>query len=54
VTARRFTGAVAFFTVETSSGMVFEVAGEPSVAREGDTVGIEPTGAGLHIYPANR
>jgi len=52
VTGRRFTGAVAYFTVETSSGLVLEVAGPPAAAREGDAVGIEPTGAGLHLYPA--
>ncbi len=52
VTGRRFTGAVAYFTVETASGLVLEVAGAPAAAREGDVVGIEPTGMGLHLYPA--
>lgn len=52
VTARRFTGAVAYFTVVTPTGLTFEIAGAPSAAREGGIVGIEPTGAGLHLYPA--
>ncbi len=51
VTNRRFTGAVAYFSVQTPTGVVLEVAGEPTSAREGDAVGIEPTGAGLHLYP---
>ncbi len=52
VTGRRFTGAVAYFSVETAAGLSFEVAGTPAAAREGDAVGVEPTGAGLHLYPA--
>jgi putative spermidine/putrescine transport system ATP-binding protein len=52
VTGRRFTGAVAYFSVETSSGMILEVAGSPPAAREGDVVGLEPTGTGLHVFPA--
>ena len=52
VTGRRFTGAVAYFSVETSTGLSFEIAGTPAAAREGDTVGIESVGAGLHLFPA--
>jgi ABC-type Fe3+/spermidine/putrescine transport system ATPase subunit len=52
VTDRRFTGAVAYFSVETSSGLALEVAAPPGAAREGDSVGIEPTGTGLHLFPA--
>jgi ABC-type Fe3+/spermidine/putrescine transport system ATPase subunit len=52
VTGRRFTGAVAYFSVHTASGATIEIAAAPSAAREGDPVGIEPTGSGLHLYPA--
>jgi putative spermidine/putrescine transport system ATP-binding protein len=52
VTNRRFTGAVAYFSVECDSGSVVEVAGAPAAAREGDRVGLEPTGMGLHLFPA--
>ncbi len=51
VSNRRFTGAVAYFSVETPAGLILEVAGAPAVAREGDTVGVEPTGTGLHLFP---
>jgi len=51
VTNRRFTGAVAYFTVETPEGLVLEIAGAADAAREGDSVGLEPTGTGLHLYP---
>jgi iron(III) transport system ATP-binding protein len=52
VTNRRFTGAVAYFSVETPTGLVLEVAGPPAAAREGEAVGVEPTGTGLHLFPA--
>jgi ABC-type Fe3+/spermidine/putrescine transport system ATPase subunit len=52
VTNRRFTGAVAYFLVETPAGLALEVAGAPDAARDGETVGVEPTGTGLHLYPA--
>ncbi|TFG48551.1 MAG: ABC transporter ATP-binding protein [Gemmatimonadales bacterium] len=52
VTNRRFTGPIAYFLVETPAGHVLEVAGSPDAAREGDTVGVEPTGTGLHLFPA--
>jgi ABC-type Fe3+/spermidine/putrescine transport system ATPase subunit len=52
VSDRRFTGAVAYFSVDTASGATLEIAAPPSAAREGDTVGIEPTGHGLHLFPA--
>ncbi len=53
VTDRRFTGAVAYFSVETESGLVLEVAAEPSAAHEGDTVGVAPAAGGLHLYPVD-
>jgi len=54
VTGRRFTGAVAYFSVSTPSGLELEVAAPPGAAREGDAVGIEPAGAGLHLYPVEQ
>ena len=54
VTGRRFTGAVAYFSVETSSGLAFEIAGTPAAAREGDTVGIEAVGRGPPSLPGGR
>jgi ABC-type Fe3+/spermidine/putrescine transport system ATPase subunit len=53
VKVRRFTGAVAYFLVETELGFTLEVAGAPGAAREGDAVGVEPTGTGLHLYPVD-
>jgi len=51
ITGRRFTGPVAFFSVLTAGGAALEVAARPDAAREGDAVGVEPAGAGLHLYP---
>jgi len=51
VTDRRFTGAVAYFLVETDSGLMLEVAAAPSAAREGERVGVTPADSGLHLYP---
>jgi ABC-type Fe3+/spermidine/putrescine transport system ATPase subunit len=51
VTGRRFTGPVAFFSVLTAGGSALEVAAPPGAAREGDAVGLEPTGAELHLFP---
>ncbi|HEX5004340.1 MAG TPA: ABC transporter ATP-binding protein [Gemmatimonadales bacterium] len=53
VQARRFTGAVAYFLVGTTDGFTLEVAAPPSAAAEGQEVGVEPTGTGLHLYPAD-
>jgi ABC-type Fe3+/spermidine/putrescine transport system ATPase subunit len=53
VADRRFTGPVAFFSVLTAGGATLEVAAAPEAAREGDTVGLEPTGADLHLYAAD-
>lgn len=53
VKARRFTGAVAYFLVEAEQGFTLEVAGAPSAASEGQQVGVEPTGTGLHLYPVD-
>jgi len=52
VTNRRFVGATAFFTVATALGAELEVAGPPGAAREGDRVGLVPSGGGLHLFPA--
>jgi ABC-type Fe3+/spermidine/putrescine transport system ATPase subunit len=51
VTGRRFTGPVAFFSVLTAGGRALEVAAPPGAAREGDAVGLEPTGGELHLFP---
>jgi ABC-type Fe3+/spermidine/putrescine transport system ATPase subunit len=53
VAGRRFTGPVAYFSVLTAGGANVEVAGPPGAAHEGDVVGLEPTGADLHLYPAS-
>ena len=53
VTDRRFTGAIAYFLVETESGLVLEVAAEPTAARVGDRVGVSPASSGLHLYPVD-
>ncbi len=47
ITSRRFTGAVAYFSVETPAGLSLEIAAASGAAREGDSVGLEPTGDGL-------
>ncbi len=50
VTARRFTGASALFTVRTAGGNVLEVLAAPGASAVGDEVGIEPREGGLHLY----
>jgi ABC-type Fe3+/spermidine/putrescine transport system ATPase subunit len=52
VISRRFIGPTAHFTVRTDGGAVVEVAALAGAAREGDRVGIEPAGTGLHLFPA--
>ena len=52
VTARRFTGASALFTVRTAAGTVLEILAPPGAAAIGDAVGVEPREGGLHLYPA--
>ena len=42
----------AFFENSTRTLLSFEIAGSPGAAREGDTVGIESEGAGVHFFPA--
>ena len=53
VIGRRFIGPTAHFTVRTDGGAVVEVAALAGAAREGDRVGIEPAGTGLHLFPAD-
>ncbi len=53
VTNRRFTGALAYFTVQTASGLEVEVAAPAGAAAEGDAVGLLPAGTGLHLFPAD-
>jgi putative spermidine/putrescine transport system ATP-binding protein len=50
VTDRRFTGAQAFYLVETSAGVI-EVAGPPDGPDEGAAVGVSPSGRGFHLFP---
>ena len=52
VTARRFTGALAFFRVTLADGGIIEVAAEPSAAAIGDSVGLLPQERGLHLFRA--
>jgi ABC-type Fe3+/spermidine/putrescine transport system ATPase subunit len=50
VTARRFVGGSALFSVALSGGEVLEVVAEPDATRVGQTVGLEPAGRGLHLF----
>jgi len=51
VVGRRFTGALAQFTIETDRGLTIEVSAPPDAAAIGDHVGVAPTGQGVHVYP---
>ena len=51
VTARRLIGGSVLFTVALADGSTVEVSAEPQAARVGDTVGLEPAGRGLHLFP---
>ena len=54
VTARRFVGPSALFTVHTGSGHAIEVVAPPRAVRAGETVGIQPSrraGGGIHLFP---
>ncbi|HEV2290505.1 MAG TPA: ABC transporter ATP-binding protein [Gemmatimonadales bacterium] len=50
VIARRFTGALAFFTVQVADGVIVEVAAEPAAAQVGDQVGLLPHDRGIHLF----
>jgi ABC-type Fe3+/spermidine/putrescine transport system ATPase subunit len=52
IVERRFVGATALYTIRLESEAQIEVSAEPSVARLGDRVGLEPHGTGLHLFPA--
>ncbi len=54
VTARRFVGPAALFTVVTPSGAALEVVASPRGFRAGQAVGILPSrraGQGIHLFP---
>lgn len=44
ITSRRYTGAFAFFRVETEAGPVLEVLAPPKAAAVGDRIGLMPDG----------
>jgi ABC-type Fe3+/spermidine/putrescine transport system ATPase subunit len=50
VTDRRFSGALAFFTVRTDGGALLELSAAPGAAAVGDRVGIAPSEPGLHLF----
>ncbi|MEO8201233.1 MAG: ABC transporter ATP-binding protein [Gemmatimonadota bacterium] len=50
VTARRFTGGSALFSVQVDAGESVEVSAEPQAARVGEIVGLTPAGRGLHLF----
>ena len=50
VAERRFLGASALFTVRIGGDITLEVLGAPDAAAIGSRVGLEPTGAGLHLF----
>jgi ABC-type Fe3+/spermidine/putrescine transport system ATPase subunit len=50
VTDRRFSGALAFFTVRTDGGAMVELAAAPGAAVAGDRIGLRPSGSGLHLF----
>jgi ABC-type Fe3+/spermidine/putrescine transport system ATPase subunit len=54
VTARRLIGGSVLFTVALADGSTVEVSAEPQAARVGDSVGLEPAGRGLHLFPEAR
>jgi ABC-type Fe3+/spermidine/putrescine transport system ATPase subunit len=49
-TDRRFSGALAFFTVRTDGGAMVELAAAPAAAAAGDRIGLLPSGPGLHLF----
>ncbi|MGB7213017.1 MAG: ABC transporter ATP-binding protein [Gemmatimonadales bacterium] len=53
VVARRFTGALAYFTVQVADGVTIEVAAESGAAQVGDRVGLLPHDRGIHLFRAD-
>lgn len=47
---RRFSGALAFFTVRTDGGTMVELSAAPGAAAVGDRVGLSPSATGLHLF----
>jgi ABC-type Fe3+/spermidine/putrescine transport system ATPase subunit len=55
VTARRFTGPTALYSVATAAGAVVEVAAPAQAVRVGEQAGVQPSrraGGGIHLFPA--
>lgn len=52
VTRKRYTGAQAFFRVETDGGLKIEVSAAPDAATVGSRVGLLPAERGIHVFPA--
>ncbi|MGH7733668.1 MAG: TOBE domain-containing protein, partial [Gemmatimonadales bacterium] len=50
IVARRFTGALAYFTIQVAEGVAVEVAAESGAARIGDRVGLLPHDRGIHLF----
>jgi ABC-type Fe3+/spermidine/putrescine transport system ATPase subunit len=50
---RRFLGATALFKVVTDHETVLEVVADPNAVSAGDRVGLELTGNGVHVFPAD-
>lgn len=50
IVTRRFTGALAYFSVEVAPGVIVEVAAEPGAAKVGDRIGLVPHDRGIHLF----
>jgi hypothetical protein len=53
VTARRFTGPTALYTVATTAGALLEVAAPAQAVRVGEQTGVLPSrraGGGIHLF----
>jgi ABC-type Fe3+/spermidine/putrescine transport system ATPase subunit len=50
VTDRRFTGAQAFFRIETEQGTALELVAEPRATSVGLSVGVGPADQGVHLF----
>jgi ABC-type Fe3+/spermidine/putrescine transport system ATPase subunit len=53
VVERRFTGAQAYYTLETDAGVALEASADPGSARVGERVGLVPAERGIHLFPEN-
>jgi hypothetical protein len=51
VAERRFQGATALYGVRLTDGTMVEVVAEPDAAGIGESVGLVPSGPGLHLFP---